>query len=230
WIGPPRATTTIDQVLPQSPAAAAGLLPGDRIVSVDDTTGADGFAALRAELQSHPGEPVTVTVDRGGVTLTRRVTLTDQGTLGFRPATRNVGSGVAGGFVDGADFTWALVTENVRAIGRVFTDSQARDELGTVVGIGAVYNQVTDEGLLTVLRYIGYLSLILGVFNLLPILPLDGGHILFTLIEKVKGSALSRRAYERTSIVGLALLMIVFFVALQNDIGRLSGEGFDVGR
>jgi regulator of sigma E protease len=230
WIGPARPTTTIATVTQPSPAAAAGLRPGDRILAVNSVKGAEGFDAVRGELQSHPSRPVTVTVQRGGRTITKTVTLTREGTLGFLPLARNASSGFAGGFTDGASFTWDLVDENVRAIGRVVTDSKARDQLGTVVGIGAVYNQVSEDGLLTVLRYIGYLSLILGVFNLLPILPLDGGHILFTIIEWVKGSALSRTAYERTSMVGLALLMIVFVVALQNDIGRLSGEGFTVGR
>lgn len=230
WVGPPRATNTIDQVSANTPAAAIGLRAGDIILSVNDVKGSDGFTALRGELKSNAGKPVTVRVARGDRVITRTVTLTDQGTLGFFPRAKDQSSGFVGGFRDGGDFTWGLVTENVRAIGRVFTDSKARDELGTVVGIGAVYNQVSEDGFLTVLRYIGYLSLVLGVFNLLPILPLDGGHILFTIIEKVRGSAISRRTYERTSMVGLALLMIVFVVALQNDIGRLSGEGFTTGR
>jgi len=73
-------------------------------------------------------------------------------------------------------------------------------------------------------------NLVFMFLNLLPILPLDGGHILFALIEKAKGSALSRTTYERASFIGFALVMVVFVFALQNDIGRITGEGFQLDR
>ena len=223
-----------------SPAAQIGLRPGDRIVAVNGVPAGDGLEAVRKELQAHPGRSVVVRFERGDQIRERRVTLRSVevggatiGQLGVRFATvqgERRSSGFPGALVDGGDFTVSLVEENFRALGRVFTDQRAREEIGTVVGIGAVYDDVADEGLLTVLRYVGYISLILGIFNLLPLLPLDGGHILFTLIEKLKGSAVSRAVYERASMVGLALLLLVFVVALQNDIGRLTGEGFDTGR
>ena len=115
-------------------------------------------------------------------------------------------------------------------IGDSFTSSEARDQLNSVVGVGAVFNEVADDGVITILRFIGVISLALGIFNLLPILPLDGGHIVFALAEKVKGSAFSAVTYGRASFVGLALVMLVFVIALQNDIGRITGEGFQVDR
>ena len=80
------------------------------------------------------------------------------------------------------------------------------------------------------LRFIGVISLALGVFNLLPLLPLDGGHILFALVEKLKGSRrAARRPTSGASFVGLrAASLVVFVFALQNDIGRLTGEGFQL--
>ena len=92
------------------------------------------------------------------------------------------------------------------------------------------FNEVADNGLIDVLQFVGVISLALGIFNLLPILPLDGGHIVFALAEKVKGSAFSAVTYGRASFVGFAIVMLIFVIALQNDIGRLTGEGFQVNR
>ena len=119
-----------------------------------------------------------------------------------------------------------LVEENAKGLGSIFTSEKARKDVSTVVGIGAAYNQVSEDGALTVLRFIGVISLVLGIFNLFPLLPLDGGHILMTVVEKLKGSPVRRQTYERFSIVGFALLALVFVFALQNDIGRLTGQGF----
>ena len=79
-------------------------------------------------------------------------------------------------------------------LGDVFTSEEARDQLGGPVGVGAVFNEVADDGLITILRFIGVISLALGLFNLLPILPLDGGHILFALLEKAKGRRSAARS------------------------------------
>jgi regulator of sigma E protease len=73
------------------------------------------------------------------------------------------------------------------------------------------------------------ISLSLGIINLFPFLPLDGGHIFWALAEKVRGRAISMRVMERASIVGIMLVVFLFYVGLSNDIGRLSsGEGFGV--
>ena len=119
---------------------------------------------------------------------------------------------------------------NVKVLGESFTSSQARSQTSSIVGVGAVFNQVADEGWITVMRFIGVISLALGLFNLVPILPLDGGHILFALMERVKGSAFSAITYGRASFVGLAIVMLIFVFALQNDLGKITGEGFQLNR
>ena len=142
--------------------------------------------------------------------------------------------GLPYGFVDGVqqglDFTWFVVKTNGEVLGDVFTSEQAREQLGGPVGLGAVFNEVADDGLITILRFIGVISLALGLFNLLPIPPLDGGHILFALIEKAKGSPISRATYERSSFVGFAVILLVAVFAFQNDIGHITGEGFQLNR
>ena len=70
---------------------------------------------------------------------------------------------------------------------------------------------------------LGLLSLSLALLNLLPLLPLDGGHIAFSLVEGIRGKAMGREVYERVSAVGIALVLLLFFIGLSNDVGRLGG-------
>jgi regulator of sigma E protease len=253
WIGIPTGTptTTVAGIQTESAAQRAGLQPGDELIAVNGVRANGDAERVRAELQSgEPGETVRLTIERDGATIQRTAELqvledptgatrTDPETgrpvtgLGFTfgivegPTVR---SGPIEGLANGWDFTWFIVKENVRVIGDAFTSSEARGEINSIVGVGAVFNEVADDGLITMLRFIGVISLALGIFNLLPILPLDGGHILFALLEKVKGSAFSAATYGRASFIGLALVMLVFVIALQNDISTLTGEGFQLDR
>ena len=72
------------------------------------------------------------------------------------------------------------------------------------------------------------ISLSLAVINLFPFLPLDGGHIFWSLVEKLRGRPVPFAVMERASVVGFALVLVLFVIGLSNDIGRLTGEGFEV--
>ena len=253
WIGVPTVnpTTSVAGVVKDSAAQSAGLTPGDRLLAVNGVAANGDPERIRTELQSGtPGQTVTLTISRDGKTITRpaRLQKLTDGTGGVRtdPATGKplaglgftfglvqgptVRSGPVEGLQRGWDFTWFIVKTNVQVIGDAFTSSEARSQVSSIVGVGAVFNEVADQGWVTVLRFIGVISLALGIFNLIPILPLDGGHILFALLEKVKGSAFSAVTYGRASFVGLAIVMLIFVVALQNDVGRITGEGFQINR
>ena len=73
------------------------------------------------------------------------------------------------------------------------------------------------------LEILALISLSLALLNLLPLLPLDGGHIAFSLIEGIRGRSVGRAVYERVSAVGIALVLLLFFVGLSNDVGRIGG-------
>ena len=253
WIGVPtfNPTTSVAGVVKDSAAQRAGLTAGDRLLAVDGVAAKGDPERIRTELQSGtPGETVRLTISRDGKTITRTATLQklSDGTGGVRkdPETGKplaglgftfgvvqgptIRSGPIEGLRQGWDFSWFIVKTNVRVIGDAFTSSEARSQVSSVVGVGAVFNEVAGEGWVTVLRFIGVISLALGIFNLIPILPLDGGHILFALLERVKGSAFSAVTYGRASFVGLAIVMLIFVFAIQNDIGRITGEGFQINR
>jgi regulator of sigma E protease len=90
------------------------------------------------------------------------------------------------------------------------------------VGIVEGSSQALDQGVQTYLWVLGLISLSLALLNLLPLLPLDGGHIAFSIVEGIRGRSVGREVYERVSAVGIALVLLLFFVGLSNDVNRLS--------
>jgi len=125
------------------------------------------------------------------------------------------------------DSTWqavrvtGIVTKAIGAsIGRLVT-GDGRDEISSPVGIVQGSSQAIERGAESYLWVLGLISLSLALLNLLPLLPLDGGHIAFSLLEGIRGKAVAREVYERVSVVGIALVLLLFFIGLTNDIGRL---------
>lgn len=241
WVGTPGfGGIGIETVNPSSPAASIGLVAGDRLVAVDGIPTATPTSATRAldAVRAHPGAPVKVTLQpaAGGPEVTRTVTpravkVAGQtvGRIGVSltelPGPRE-SSGPIGGITDAGRYSWFLIEANAKGIGQLFTSSEARQQVGSVVAIGAAYNQIASDGLMEVIRFIGLISLMLAIFNLLPIFPLDGGHILFAILEKLRGRPISTRVYERAGMVGWAVILLVFVFAVQNDIGKIFGSGF----
>jgi regulator of sigma E protease len=101
--------------------------------------------------------------------------------------------------------------------------SHSRTHLTTVVGISRYSAAALRVSVAWYFEILALVSMSLALLNLLPLLPLDGGHILFSLIERVRRRALAREVYERVSMVGLALILLVFVIALQNDTRHLFG-------
>ncbi len=235
WIGVPRDATSINRVVAVSegsPAQKIGLAAGDRIVAVNGVRSTDP-ERIRELLSARPGKATTVTYRRGDREITRDPVLMSAqdpetgrtvGRLGFSfdllvgPPVR---SGPVEGLGDAASYTWFVTSETGKILARQFTRPDI-DQVSSVVGAGAAYNEVAQDGTPTILRFIGLLSLALALFNLLPVPPLDGGHIVFALIEKVRGSPLPRRAFETATVVGLVAIVLLGVVLIQNDIARIA--------
>ncbi|MGI9539962.1 MAG: M50 family metallopeptidase [Miltoncostaeaceae bacterium] len=243
WIGTSQSqlSPVIDQVTPGSPAATAGLDPGDRLLSIDETVTSDVAVFGEAIRGRGVGETITVryrTAD--GEEVARQVTLrplrNQDGSLVERNGEPVPGIGVrwtieqlpnrsyglVGGLTEAADLSWEVVVVTAELIPKAFTESEAREQLSGPVGIGAAANEIGDEGIIVVLRFIALLSLALGIFNLLPLLPLDGGHIAVAILNKLTGGRVPPGLVERLSIAGFVFLMLVAVVVLQNDIVRIS--------
>jgi len=91
--------------------------------------------------------------------------------------------------------------------------------IGTDIGITKVSSEALDQSFSDFVFVLGLISLSLALLNLLPLLPLDGGHIAFSIIEGVRGRALGRELYERVSVIGIAFVLVLFVIGLSNDVG-----------
>ena len=222
---PTGATRTVDLVTVDSPAAAMGLEKGDEIVAVNGTRGES--TDLAEAIRGSDGKPVTVTVERDGSQLQL------EGTPKLDPEEKVYRLGFAFGLDyesygplealgRSLDATWEVTKAIVGSLGRLVT-GEGRDEVSSVVGITQVSSQSLDVGFRYYLEVLAFISLSLALLNLLPLLPLDGGHIAFSLAERIRGRAIPREAYERFSMIGIALVLFLFVIGLTNDIDRLRG-------
>jgi regulator of sigma E protease len=220
-----RATTTVAAISAGKPAESAGLQVGDRIVAVNGKTAA-AFRTVSHLIRSSDGALVALTVERGG----RLVKLRPEHTvrqgkhwiLGFSPAAalarEPVGTAATSAIADLKN----IVTGTVVGMASLVT-SHGRGQISSIVGIGAVSEQALQVGFSYYVELLAFVSMSLALLNLLPLLPLDGGHILFSLIEGVRKRALAREVYERVSLAGFALILLVFVIAAQNDAHRYFG-------
>jgi regulator of sigma E protease len=117
---------------------------------------------------------------------------------------------------------WRMTTGTFTALGDIGS-SEGRSQLSGPIGIVRYSADAADIGLPYYLTLAALVSLSLAIFNLLPFLPLDGGHITLVVLERIRGRAISRSAFERVSALGIVLMLVVFVIGLQNDIGGLTG-------
>ena len=216
----PRPTSRGAAVEAGTPAAAAGLQAGDRVVAVNGRPTRTFDAASRL-VRASRGGPVTLTVVRDGkrVTVGPRRTILRGGRwiFGFQPAAQltHYSTGEAARTA-GSDL-WQVVTGTGAGLASLFS-SQGRSHLSGPVGIVQQSHAELQIGLTYYFEILALVSMSLALLNLMPLLPLDGGHILFSLIEGFRRRALAREVYERVSVAGIALILLIFVIAFSNDI------------
>jgi regulator of sigma E protease len=199
------ATTRIEEVLAGTPAEDAGLMAGDRIVAVNGTQ--VSARALLDRIASSEGRPLELTVQREGDTLVTMVA-----------AERRSGLSPPAAIGRSAQITWH-VTKQIALFFPRLARGEGANEVSSPVGIAQVSSDALAQGFDDFLFVLGLISLSLALLNLLPLLPLDGGHIAFSLIEGIRGRALGRELYERVSMIGIAFVLVLFAIGLSNDIG-----------
>ncbi|HET6830976.1 MAG TPA: site-2 protease family protein [Solirubrobacterales bacterium] len=251
--GPTNTVGTVSSDLP----AAEVLEPGDELIAIDGRRVAGLPPAklaetVRDEVAKHrcAGEPTdgcvattaaSLRVIRDGEPITVDVkpvydapeevpgqpAVEPRMVIGFsyEPKRIDVSPGEAASFA--ADRLWWVTSQTATVFSRIF-DPEVRDQISGVVGATEVTRQSFEFDARQAIGVLAVISLSLGLINLLPFLPLDGGHIFWAVVEKIRGRPVPLRIMERSGIVGFALVLILFAIGLENDIGRLTGEGFNV--
>ncbi|NLT34721.1 MAG: site-2 protease family protein [Gaiellales bacterium] len=221
-------TTSIEEVVAGSPAAVAGILAGDRLVSVGDAQ-VESWEDAVAAIEVSPGRPVTVVVERGGTQLELVATPAEQdgkGFLGVGPVAEKKPSSLGQGVEYATSRFWGMFAAVFVAIGDLVTGEAAvtgEEGLSGPIGIVAISSEAYQGGYFLVL--LAFISIQLGILNMLPLLPLDGGHFLINVLQALSRRVFSLRTFERISLVGLGLFLILALVATGNDLGRLFGAG-----
>ncbi|MGN6328453.1 MAG: RIP metalloprotease RseP [Rhodanobacter sp.] len=230
-LAPPPAVAAT--VIPGQPAALAGMQGGDRIVSVNGKPVAD-FSAFGELVQQEAAVSPTLAlvVDRNGQRMKLDVTTRFESLQG-QPArwVMGVGSPVAElatlhygplrALGASLDATWRNTTQTFGMLGKMLTGEASTKNLSGVIGIAEVANASASMGLPWFLQFLALVSLSLAILNLLPIPVLDGGHLLYYLVELVKGSPVSEQVMIVGQYIGLALLFTLMGLAFYNDIHRM---------
>jgi len=231
-------TARVDTVQADSAAAAAGFQPGDLVVAINGGAIGD-FADMQRVVSESAGAPLTITVDRKGAQVVLKATpalkeIKDNfgnvhriGILGITRSTapedlkfQPVPPPQA--LWMGVQETWFVVDRTLSYIGGVVVGREAADQLGGPIRIAQMSGQVATAGFVALIHLAAILSVSIGLLNLFPIPLLDGGHLLFYLIEALRGRPLSERAQEVGFRIGLAIVLMLMIFATFNDIVHLA--------
>jgi regulator of sigma E protease len=240
-LGHPASPPVVDKVVAGSAAAAAGLQPGDRIISVNGTA-VERFEDIVTEVVTGVGKPVTLNIVRAGaprdVTVVPRMVETvdrfgnvaRHPQLGIvRPAEVIANVGVADAFRLAMVDTGSIITTIGRTLRQVILGERSLAEMGGPVKTAQIAGQQASLGLVSAIAFMAFFSINLGFINLLPIPTLDGGHLLLYGIEAVRRQPLAEKVQQWAFMSGFAALMSLMAVLTWHDFGsvglwaRLSG-------
>ncbi|HKO74363.1 MAG TPA: M50 family metallopeptidase [Gaiellaceae bacterium] len=219
---PSKVDRTIATVDPGTPAAEI-VRAGDTIVAIDGQP-VEGDQ-ISQKIRASNGDPVTLTVERGGeeITVQARPRLIEGAyRLGFTLGVIYESYGPLEALKLAGQRTWEATSAIGASLGRIVT-GEGRKEVASPVGIVQASSETLEAGFREYLGILALISLSLALLNLLPLLPLDGGHIAFSLAEGIRGRAIPRAAYERASMIGIVIVLFLFFIGLTNDVNRIRG-------
>ena len=232
-------------VVPETPAARAGFLPGDRIVEIDGVK-IEKFDDLQRIVGSNAGRELAFAVERGGNAITLKATpnVDEQrdpfgrtfrrGLIGIQRSIspdkiKVLDVGPIEALTRGVSETYGNITQTIGGLGDIISRRQSAEQMGGPLLMAEVTAKVAELGGEAMIRWIAFISANIGFLNLLPIPVLDGGHLLFYAIEAVRRKPLSDRVQNMGFQVGVALILLLMIFVNFNDLlnvwRRVAGAG-----
>jgi len=234
----PPVPPVLGPVTPDGPAARAGLAAGDRIVAIDGVPMTD-FRQIVEYISARPGERINIEYRRGDATHNAQLQVASEEAGGRRVGRIRVAQpagityppnmllhtelSAGAALARAGSEAWNMTMLQARLFWRMVLGRVSLKNLSGPLSIAEFAGDSAEAGVASFLSFLVLISLSLGFLNLLPIPILDGGQILFQLVEWLKGSPLSERAQALGQQVGIALLIVLMGVALYNDIARQFG-------
>lgn len=216
-------TTVIDTVMEGYPAEMSGIRPGDRVVYINDQR-VESWEKLQLLVSASKGERMRVTVSREGQTVAFDVfPVTDpetgQSMIGITPV---AAKSVAGSLRLGIKRSFEVIGLMVSYLGQLVTGRASAEDVVGAVGVIQLVNQAAKTGILNVMFLAAFLSLNLGVINLLPIPALDGGKMVFLLLEGVRGKPIDIEKEGLIHFIGFVFLILLIIMITWKDISRFN--------
>lgn len=234
----PRIAPVIGKVVEDSVAEEAGLQSGDKVLLAAGQQ-VDEWQQLVSIIQAHPDMPLELLIQRDGkempISLRPQVVQSDKGPIGkigagvyfdrslFEPLRAELRYDAAAAIPVAWNKTWEMAGLTLRMIGEMIMGRASVENISGPIGIAQYAKQSADAGMSHFLKFLGLISVSLGVLNLLPIPVLDGGHLLYYLIEGVIRRPVPERVEAMGQRVGLALILALTVLAIFNDLTRLVG-------
>jgi regulator of sigma E protease len=238
--GLPVMVPEIGSTMPDTPAAKAGLLKGDRIIEIDGVA-INQWEEMTDVIHKNPGKPLRITIQRDGKAF--QVSLTpekkrvkdifgegkDVGLIGIKPSGNTIikKENIVNAFAASIDKTWEMSVLTLVSIVKLIQRVIPMETIGGPILIVQMAGEQASRGFLNFFIFMAIININLGVLNLLPIPILDGGHVLFLGIEAIRKKPLSEKIVSISQKIGLAILLTLMVVVFYNDILRLiTGKQF----
>jgi len=225
FVGVRTRTMAVDSVFAGGVAEQAGIRPGDSILAVNGSP-APFWDQVRDAISSSAGRPVSLLLQRGQDTMTVRATVSEDGTLGFaiNPDTDFPYVTTHYGFFEslpiGAGKAWGTLIDNAKGLGKIAKGELRADKaISGPVAIATMFG--SEVNWVKFWSLVGLLSMALALMNFLPIPALDGGHVVFLLIEMIQGKPLSDKFLEKAQIAGFFILLALMVFVFGNDIMKI---------
>ncbi len=234
----PRIPPVIGQVTAGSPAARAGIRAGDRVVSIENTP-VSGWDELVQVVRENPGRPLAFGVERdnrqvvleirpeqvesGGVPVGRIGAAPHVDPALFEGLQAEWRHGPVAAVGESVGKTWDMITLTLRMLGEMLVGRVSTENISGPITIAVYAKASAFAGMAQFLAFLGIVSVSLGVLNLLPIPILDGGHLMFYVVETIKGSPVSETAEAVGQRIGIAVILALMGLAFYNDLARLAG-------